>query len=117
MYGRWPLSDGALTLKNPRTSIMLVVPSHLEHAVLERVRSEVYRSPEAVLERALQLLAWAENDPEGKRQLLRLELQAGIDDSEAGDVFDGEEVIREMRERARGETPPEHLPIHPERES
>jgi antitoxin ParD1/3/4 len=106
-----------LTLKNPRTSIMLVVPSHLEPAVLERVRSGVYRSPEAVLERALQLLAWAENDSEGKRQLLRLALQAGIDDSEAGDVFDGEEVIREMRERARGETTPEHLPIHPERES
>jgi predicted transcriptional regulator len=53
----------------------------------------------------------------GKRQLLRLAIQAGIDDSEAGDVFDGEDVIREMRERARGETAPEHLPLHPERES
>jgi len=84
---------------------------------MERVRSGGYHSPEAVLERALQLLAWAENDAEGKRQLLRLAIQTGIDDSEAGDVFDGEEVIREMRERARGETTPEHLPIHPERES
>jgi Arc/MetJ-type ribon-helix-helix transcriptional regulator len=118
LYSRWPLSDGALTLKNPRTKIMaLVVPSHLEPVILERVRSGGYHSPDAVLDLALQLLAWAEGDPVGKRQILRLALQVGIKDSEAGDVFDGEEVIREMRERARGETTPEHLPTDRDRES
>jgi hypothetical protein len=83
----------------------LAVPPHLESLVLERVRSGVYRSPEAVLELAVQLLVWAERDPVGKRQLLRLSIQGGIDDAEAGDVIDGEEVARRMRARARGENP------------
>jgi predicted transcriptional regulator len=83
----------------------LAVPSHLEPAILERVRSGVYRSPEEVLELAVQLLAWAEDDPVGKRQLLKLAMKAGSNDAEAGDVFDGEDVIREMWERASGDDP------------
>ena len=83
----------------------LEVPPQVETIIQERVRSGVYRSPEEVLELAVQLLVWAEGDPVGKRQLLRLAIQAGIDDAEAGDVFDGVDVIREMRERARGQEP------------
>ena len=90
----------------------LEVPPHLESAILERVRSGTYRSAEEALELAVRLLAWAEDDPVGKRQLLRLAIRKGIDDSEAGDVIDGDEVAREMRALARGERP-EDLPLRP----
>jgi putative addiction module CopG family antidote len=83
----------------------LAVPPHLESLVLERVRSGVYPSAEEVLELALRLLVWAEGDPAGKRQILRLAIQAGIEDSEAGNVVPGDEVARRMRKRVRGEDP------------
>lgn len=35
------------------------------------------------------------------QQQLRAEIQKGIDDADAGRVFDGEEVFAELREKAR----------------
>jgi len=81
----------------------LEIDPSLEAVILERVRSGIYRSADEALWLAVHLLVWAEGDPAGKLQLLRLATQAGIDDSEAGDVIRGDEVARRMRERARGD--------------
>ena len=60
------------------------VSPEVEAAVLQRVRSGVYRDSDEVLTLAMQLMEWAENDPTGKRQLLRFAIGAGIADAEAG---------------------------------
>ena len=79
----------------------VLVPPHVAQAVLERVRSGVYRDSDEVLTLALQLLEWGESDPVGKRQLLRFAIAAGDADAEAGRIISGEEVAREMRARVR----------------
>jgi predicted transcriptional regulator len=81
---------------------MIRVPPEVEAAVLERVRSGVYHTADQVLTLAIQMLTWAENDPAAKRQLLKFALAAGIADADAGRTISGEEVIEEMRARARG---------------
>lgn len=55
----------------------LAVSAEVEEAVLSRVRSGVYGSPEEVLTLALALLEWAEGDPVGRRHLARLRTGAG----------------------------------------
>ena len=75
----------------------------IEAAVLELVASGEYPSVDEVLETALHILRWAQDHPEGKRELLRHALQAGVDDEDAGNLIDAEEVFRRARERARGE--------------
>ncbi len=81
----------------------LDVSPEIEAAVLERVRKEFYHSPEDLLATALHILTWAQNHPDGKREVLRYKLQAGIDDAEAGNLFDADEVLRELKNRRRGE--------------
>jgi putative addiction module CopG family antidote len=81
----------------------LDVSPELEAAVRKLVRSGVYHSADEVLETALHMLEWAEGHPDGKRELLRHALQAGVDDEDAGNLIDAEEVFRRARERARGE--------------
>lgn len=83
----------------------LDVSAGIEAAVQELVRSGVYHSVDEVLETALHILRWAEGHPDGKRELLRHALQAGVDDADAGNLIDAEEVFRKARERARGEQP------------
>jgi len=68
------------------------VPPAVAAAVLERVRSGIYCDADEVLTIALQLLAWAENEPVGKRQLLHFAVAAEIADSDAGLTSSGEEV-------------------------
>jgi hypothetical protein len=89
-----------------RAMVAAVSPA-VEEAVLERVRSGMYRSSEEVFTLALQLLEWAEGDPIGKRQLLRLAMDAGFDDSEAGRTVSGEDVAARSLAPAR-RLPPVH---------
>jgi len=81
----------------------LDVSPEIEAAVLERVRAGVYRSADEVLRAALHILGWAEGHPEGKRELLRHAVKAGADDAERGDLIEGDEIMRRMRERAQGD--------------
>lgn len=81
----------------------LDVSPELEAAVRKLVQSGVYHSASDVLEMALHMLEWAEGHPDGKREMLRHALQAGVDDEDAGNLIDAEEVFRRARERARGE--------------
>ena len=57
------------------------------------VASGEFESAEAAIAAGVQLLR-------GQQQL-RAEIQKGIDDADAGRVFDGEEVFAELREKAR----------------
>jgi Arc/MetJ-type ribon-helix-helix transcriptional regulator len=60
------------------------VSPEIEAAVLQRVGSGVYRDADEVLTLAMQLMEWAENDPTGRRQLLRFANRSRDADSEAG---------------------------------
>jgi antitoxin ParD1/3/4 len=57
------------------------------------VASGQFKSAEEAVEAGVQLLK--------SQQHLRAEIQKGIDDADAGRVFDGEEVFAELREKAR----------------
>ena len=57
------------------------------------VASGQFESVEAAVAAGVQLLK--------SQQQLRAEIQKGIDDADAGRVFDGEEVFAELREKAR----------------
>lgn len=81
----------------------LEVSPQNQAAVLKLVRSGVYHSVDEVLETALNILQWAENHPDGKRELLRHALQSANDEDYPGNLIDAEEVFRKARERARGE--------------
>jgi len=69
------------------------VPPEVASAVLERVRSGLYRDTDEVLTLAMQLMTWAEGNPTGKRQLLKFAMEAGIADAK------GQEVVERMRAR------------------
>ena len=57
------------------------------------VSSGQYRSADEAVAAGVQLLM--------SQQQLRAEIQKGIDDADAGRVFDGDDVFAELRERAR----------------
>lgn len=57
------------------------------------VASGQFASAEEAVAAGVQLLK--------NQQQLRAEIQKGIDDADAGRVFDGEEVFAELREKAR----------------
>ena len=57
------------------------------------VASGQFDSVEAAVAAGVQLLK--------SQQQLRADIQKGIDDADAGRVFDGEEVFAELREKAR----------------
>ena len=62
------------------------------------VASGQFKSAEEAVAAGVQLLK--------NHQQLRAEIQMGIDDADAGRVFDGEEVFAELREKARKLTEP-----------
>jgi Arc/MetJ-type ribon-helix-helix transcriptional regulator len=88
----------------PTELAVLIVTREVANAVLEHAASGVYNSPDEVIGTALHALQWAENDPEGKRRLLRLALQAEKGGSEAGRLIPAEVVFALARERARGKS-------------
>jgi Arc/MetJ-type ribon-helix-helix transcriptional regulator len=88
---------------SPTDLTVLVVTREVANAVLEHAASGAYNSPDEVVGTALHALQWAENNPEGQRHLLRLALQAGDADSEAGRLIPADAVFARARERARGD--------------
>ena len=91
----------------------VAVSPEIEEAVLERVRSGHYRSIDHVLTVALRLLAWAETDPVGKAELVRLAAAhagAGDSEAEAGTAVSGEGVPARTPAPSR-----RRLPLHPAR--
>ena len=49
-----------------------------------RTGNGIYTSPDEIVGSAMHALEFAENDPEGKRRLMRYALALGLADSEAG---------------------------------
>jgi antitoxin ParD1/3/4 len=71
------------------------LPPEFVRAVLDRVASGQYASPNDVLAAALRALEHAEVELD----TLRREVQAGIDQVERGQVVDGEEAIAWLKGR------------------
>ncbi|MHC5827389.1 MAG: type II toxin-antitoxin system ParD family antitoxin [Nostoc sp.] len=70
----------------------------LEQFVESTVKRGRYSSAFEVVSAALRLLEEREIERLVKLEELRKEIAIGIGDSDCGDVFDGEEVLRELRE-------------------
>ena len=81
--------------------INLSLTAELEGFINSAVKRGRYSSAEEVVSAALQLLQEREMERAMRLEELRKEIAVGIADSDRGDVFDGEEVIRELREEIR----------------
>lgn len=71
----------------------------LENIVDQKVKSGQYNSASEVVREGLRLLQQRDDMREAKLNALRAEIQKGIDDLEAGRIYDGPTAMAEMRER------------------
>lgn len=72
-----------------------------KRAIEKLVNSGRYASADAVIKRSLQVLEYHDRIFVETIGQLQEKLREGIDDLEAGRVFDGEEVFREIRSRSQ----------------
>lgn len=70
-----------------------VIPPEFERAVLDRVRSGQYASPQEVLSAFLAALEQAEEEHEA----LRAEVQIGLDQADRGEIVDGDEAFEWLK--------------------
>ena len=73
----------------------------LEQLVHEKVKSGRYLSASEVVREALRLLEERDRIREARLEALRGEIAVGIEQGDKGEVIDGEEVFRELREDIR----------------
>ena len=73
--------------------------TELENIVDQKVKSGQYNSASEVVREGLRLLQQRDDMREAKLNALRAEIQKGIDDLEAGRIYDGPTAMAEMRER------------------
>ena len=73
----------------------------LEQFIESTVKQGRYSSASEVVSAALQLLEELEMKRLVRLEELRKEIAIGIEQSDRGDVFDGEEVLRELREEIK----------------
>ena len=89
-------------------AVALNVPPEFERAVMERVASGQFASPEQVFEVCLQLLEREEREYEEKLAWLRRELAEADEELARGEGIDGEtafaEALEELRRRYDGRT-------------
>jgi antitoxin ParD1/3/4 len=78
------------------------LPPEFERAVLDRVRSGQFASPEDVLAAMLELLEDAEAEYEEKLEALRRDVQLGFDQLDRGERLSREEVLARLREARPG---------------
>ncbi len=78
------------------------LPPEFKRAVLDRVRSGQYESPEAVLAAMLELLEDAEAEYDSKLEALRRDVQLGFDELDRGQRLSREEVLARLREARPG---------------
>jgi antitoxin ParD1/3/4 len=74
----------------------LLLSGEAEKIITQKLESGSYNSVEEVVMTALRLL---ENQDHDDLSRLRVEIEAGIEEAERGDLVDGEEVFRELRGR------------------
>jgi antitoxin ParD1/3/4 len=71
----------------------------IEALIESKVKSGMYNSASEVVREGIRLLQQRDEMREAKLNALRAEIQKGIDDMEAGRVYDGPTVMQEMREK------------------
>jgi antitoxin ParD1/3/4 len=71
----------------------------LEQIVDQKVKSGLYNSASEVVREGLRLLQQRDELRETKLTALRAEIQKGIDDLEAGRIYDGPSTMAEFREK------------------
>lgn len=71
----------------------------LEQIVDQKVKSGLYNSASEVVREGLRLLQQRDEVREAKLNALRAEIQKGIDDLEAGRIYDGPSTMAEFREK------------------
>ncbi|MEB3342081.1 type II toxin-antitoxin system ParD family antitoxin [Okeania sp.] len=81
--------------------INLSLTSELESFINSAVKRGRYSSAEEMVSTPLQLLQEKELERTMRLEELRKEIAVGIADSDRGDVFDGEEVIKELCEEIK----------------
>lgn len=81
--------------------INLSLTPELERFIDSAVKRGRYSSASEVVSVALQLLQEQEIEKNMRLEELRKEIAVGIADSDRGDVFDGEEVVKELRDEIR----------------
>jgi antitoxin ParD1/3/4 len=92
--------------KRRRKSMNVAIPTEMEGFVATVVQSGTYRDPAEVVGEALRLLE--------KREKLRQEIQAGIDQLDRGEYTEYDEstldnLLEDIREEERRLFPPENL--------
>ena len=78
------------------------LPPEFERAVLDRVRSGQFASPEDVLATMLELLEEREAEYETKLEELRRDIRIGLDQLDRGERLSREEVLTRLREARPG---------------
>lgn len=81
--------------------INLSLTPELERFIDSAVKRGQYSSASEVVSVALQLLQEQEMEKNMRLEELRKEIAVGIADSDRGDIFDGEEVVKELRDEIR----------------
>jgi antitoxin ParD1/3/4 len=71
----------------------------LEGIVEQKVKSGMYNSASEVVREGLRLLQQRDEMREARLNALRAEIQKGIDDLEAGRIYDGPSTMAEFREK------------------
>jgi antitoxin ParD1/3/4 len=89
----------ALAAAQQRYPMSLNVPPEFERAIRERVESGAYASADDVFAACLKALAEWEDVQRAKYETLRAEIQVGIDQADRGQLVDGPEALRRIRER------------------
>ncbi|MBO1350520.1 MAG: type II toxin-antitoxin system ParD family antitoxin [Hormoscilla sp. GUM202] len=76
----------------------VLLTSELEEFVQEKVNTGKYQSASEVIIVALRLLEQQDRIRQMQIDKLRAEIAIGIEQGDRGEVFDGEEVVRELLE-------------------
>ena len=79
--------------------------TELEQIVDQKVKDGLYNSASEVVREGLRLLHQRDEMREAKLNALRVEIQKGIDDLEAGRYRDGAEAMAEIKERLLARRP------------
>jgi antitoxin ParD1/3/4 len=71
----------------------------LERLVAEKVKSGMYGSASEVIREALRLLQERDELRRARLEELRREIARGLEQADRGELIDGEQVFRELRQR------------------
>ncbi|MBV9109655.1 MAG: hypothetical protein JO306_09645 [Gemmatimonadetes bacterium] len=82
----------------------LNIPPEFERAILDRVTSGAYETPEDVLKACLEGLALLEAELEEDHEWLKREIQFAVDAGERGELMSRDEAIASMRAELRRRT-------------